>query len=79
MAVGTDVIEVVEVLRHQVGEPGFRVLSTLHPLDDRVEWDLSDDPGPGAAVYYVRLRQRGLVRGLVAMAWSSPVWVDAAD
>ena len=77
-AVGTDVIEVVEVLRHVVGRPGFRVVASLRPQADRFDWDVTDDPGPGAAIYYVRLRQHGLVRGVVAMAWSSPVWITAA-
>ena len=76
-AVGSDVIDVVEVLRHVDGRPGFGVTATCRPLADRVEWSFEDDPGPAAAIYYVRLRQRGLVRGVVAMAWSSPVWISA--
>jgi hypothetical protein len=76
-AVGTGVISLVEVLRHAVGQPGFRVIASLRPDEDRVEWTVEDDPGPGAAIYYVRLRQREPVRGVVAMAWSSPIWVDA--
>ena len=78
-AVGTDVIDVVEVLRHVVGRPGFHVIADCRPGADRVDWSLHDDPGTGAAIYYVRLRQRGLVRGVVAMAWSSPVWIAAAE
>lgn len=77
-AVGTDVISVVEVLRHQRGVPGFAVIATLRPHADRFEWAFSDDPPPGEAIYYVRLRQRGLVRGVPVMAWSSPVWIEVA-
>ena len=34
-------------------------------------------PGaPARGLYYLRVRQRDLVHGRVAMAWSSPVWVD---
>jgi hypothetical protein len=78
-AVATDVIDVVEVLRHVVGRPGFHVIADCRPGADRVDWSLHDDPGTGAAIYYVRLRQRGLVRGVAAMAWSSPVWIAAAE
>jgi hypothetical protein len=77
-AVGTDVISLVEVLRHVAGQPGFHVIASQRPHEDRFEWTLTDDPGPGPAVYYVRLQQRGLVRGLLAMAWSSPVWISGA-
>ena len=76
-ATGTDLIDLVEVLRHVAGRPGFRIVATLRPGEDRFEWRTTDDPGPGAAIYYARLRQRGMVRGVVAMAWSSPVWIDA--
>jgi hypothetical protein len=77
-AVGTAVIDLVEVLRHVVGRPGFHVLAARHPLDDRVEWSFEDDPGDAGAIYYARLRQRGLAMASrrIAMAWSSPVWVD---
>ena len=37
--------------------------------------DWSDPAPPARGLYYVRLRQRELVHGRVAMAWSSPVWV----
>jgi len=77
-AIGTDVIDVVEVLRHIVGQPGFQVIATKRPAVDRFEWTVADDPGPRASVYYVRLRQRGFVRGVTAMAWSSPVWIEGA-
>ena len=33
---------------------------------------------PARGLYYVRVRQRDLVHGRVAMAWSSPVWVERA-
>lgn len=78
-AVGTDLIDLVEVLRHIDGQPGFAVIAELAPLERQVDWAFDDDreAGAGAAIYYVRLRQRGRVRGLLAMAWSSPVWIDA--
>jgi hypothetical protein len=77
-AVGTDVISLVEVLRFVTGRPGFHVIASNRPNADRFEWSFDDDPGPGSAVYYVRLRQRDLVRGVLAMAWSSPVWITEA-
>jgi hypothetical protein len=73
---GTDVIDLVEVLRHAGGRPGFRVIASLRPLDETVDWSVGDEPPPGPAIYYVRLRQRTPVRGRVPMAWSSPVWLD---
>jgi hypothetical protein len=77
-AVGTDVITLVEVLRFVAGRTGFHVIASNRPNADRFDWSFDDDPGPGSAVYYVRLRQRGLVRGVLAMAWSSPVWISEA-
>jgi hypothetical protein len=77
-AVGTDLIDLVEVVRHVAGRPGFAVIAELRPRAERFEWTFEDDLGAGAgpAIYYLRLRQRGLVRGSVAMAWSSPVWIE---
>lgn len=78
-AVGTDVIDLVEVLRHVDGRPGFAVIAELAPLERQFEWAFDDDPGPGPALYYARVRQRGRVRGLLSMAWSSPVWIDTEE
>ncbi|HET7769785.1 MAG TPA: CehA/McbA family metallohydrolase [Chloroflexota bacterium] len=38
--------------------------------------DWTDDAPPRRGLYYIRLRQRDVVHGRVAMAWSSPVWVE---
>jgi len=38
-------------------------------------WTNTDETFHEDAIYYVRLRQTGLVRDRIAMAWSSPIWV----
>jgi hypothetical protein len=38
-------------------------------------WTKADETFHEDAIYYVRLRQTGLVRDRIAMAWSSPIWV----
>ena len=73
---GTDVIESVEVLRHVAGQPGFQVINESRLMDEEIDWTFADEPEPGEAIYYVRLRQRSTIRERVAMAWSSPVWVS---
>ena len=72
---GTDRIQLVEVLRYS--EPGgeFRVIFDLHPDALDVEWSSTDEGFLDEAVYYVRLTQRGHIRGRIVMAWSSPIWV----
>ena len=75
-ALGTDIIDRVEILRHTKAQPGFKVIHQLSPADEVVAFDFVDRAEKGAAIYYVRLRQRHLVRERVAMAWSSPIWVD---
>ncbi len=72
---GTDILDRVEILRHCDGKPGYQVIHDSSPARDQVEFTMQDrDPAP-SALYYLRVRQRHLVRGRVAMAWSSPVWV----
>jgi len=75
-AVGTDVIDSVEVLRHVKGKTGFQVIHQVSPSDHTISVHFDDHPPKGKAIYYVRLRQRQLVRDRIAMAWSSPVWVS---
>ena len=74
-AVGTDVIDGLEILRHTEGQPGFRVIHQVSPAEEVVASDFEDQPPAGSAIYYVRLWQRGLVRERLAMAWSSPIWI----
>ena len=76
-AIGTDVIDSVEVLRHVDGRPGFQVIRHSSPADEVVHLRFTDTVPRGPAIYYVRVRQRSLVRERIAMAWSSPIWVTA--
>ncbi len=76
---GTDVIESLQVLRFSTAEGGFSVLFDLEPGALDFSWSGLDGGFRDDAIYYVRLRQRGHVRGRVVMAWSSPVWVTRAN
>lgn len=84
-ALGTGPLRWIHIQRGDLDRPeaGF---SAVHqewfpgngaPLDFRLDW--TDDAPPARAVYYVRVRQRDLVHGRVAQAWSSPVWVTTAE
>ncbi len=75
-ALGTDVIDSIELLRHIEGEKGFHIVHEASPARESVELQFEDRPSPGKAIYYVRLRQRRLVRERIAMAWSSPIWAN---
>ena len=72
---GTDLIERVEVLRYLKSEGAFKVRYTLEPRDYDITWTQTDEDFKEDSIYYVRLKQAGLVRNRIAMAWSSPIWV----
>ena len=80
-ALGTGPLRWIHVLRADLDRPdaGFSVVrqewfpGSSAPLDFSLDW--IDDTPPARAIYYVRVRQRDLVHGRVAQAWSSPVWV----
>ena len=74
-AIGTDVIDRVEVFRHCKGQPGFQTIYDILPGKEEVEFTFEDREVKGDAIYYLHLQQRHLVRGRLAMAWSSPVWI----
>jgi hypothetical protein len=74
-AVGTDEIAWIEVLRGDLDAQRFEVVYRREPnaADCAFTWD---DPQPvDNALYYVRLRENGMLAGRVVQAWSSPVWV----
>ena len=73
---GTDVIDLVEVLRYSRLKGAFEIAYSFRPESMDVSWSRVDEDFAGDAIYYVRLRQRGEVLGRIAMAWSSPVWVE---
>lgn len=73
-AIGTDLISRVELMRHREADD-WQVIASWHP--DAQEFEASyRDEGAGPALYYVRLRQAAPVRDRIAMAWSSPVWLE---
>ncbi len=78
-AIGTDIIERVELLRHHESNPGFKVIQTWEPdsLQFR-EVFIDKDYEPGA-IYYARVRQKYEIFGRIPMAWSSPIWTRASD
>jgi hypothetical protein len=82
-ALGTDVVERIEVLRllqqpsSREVVPGFQVLYDASPAQEDVEFAFEDRELRSDAVYYLRVRQRPLVRERIAMAWSSPIWVKS--
>ncbi|MFH1743954.1 MAG: hypothetical protein ABIH23_33530 [bacterium] len=76
--VGTDIIERVEILRYQPSQESFCVIKAWRP--DSLEFtdqftDRNYEPG---AIYYTRVKQKNLVRDRIVMAWSSPIWTEAA-
>jgi hypothetical protein len=72
--VGTANLEWVELLRHQPPTAGFQVVKRWQPRGMEFVGDFVDLEGLPGAIYYVRVRQTNLIRGLPVMAWSSPVW-----
>ena len=73
---GTDTIELVELLRWQPGDDAFSVTQAWVPGQLDVAVGHTDaDCAPGS-IYYARLKQTKEVRGRIAMAWSSPVWIE---
>jgi hypothetical protein len=72
---GTAPIELVQVLRYSASAGAFQIVFDLHPDTMDFNWTKADETFHEDAIYYVRLRQTGLVRDRIAMAWSSPIWV----
>jgi hypothetical protein len=72
---GTDAIDLLEVLRYCKTDGHFKVIFSLHPDSFDLNWTGLDKTLEEDSIYYVRLRQAGLIRNQIAMAWSSPIWV----
>jgi len=72
---GTAAIETVEVLRYTESKGKFVILHAMHPGTEDFVWQAADEDFSEDSVYYVRLRQAGLVREHISMAWSSPIWL----
>lgn len=76
---GTDVIEWIEILRYSDAQGGFEVIYQIEPDSKDVTWSNMDRTFRDDSIYYVRLKQKGEIRGLAAMAWSSPIWVEQSS
>lgn len=72
---GTDSIELVEILRYSGTDDAFKVIYSLRPHSADFIWTQEDRTFEKDSVYYMRLRQAGIVRNRIVMAWSSPIWV----
>jgi hypothetical protein len=78
--VATAPLRFVEIMRADLAEsdPTWRVAHRWWfaggaPSSLTLDW--TDPEPPRRGIYYLRVRQREIVHGRVAMAWSSPVWV----
>ena len=74
-AIGTDQIAQLELLKFESGSD-FEVIKQWSSEKTELTVDFVDSDNHSDAIYYVRLAQKGLIRGLPAMAWSSPIWVS---
>jgi len=73
-AIGTDLIDRVELLKYQSPAKSFEVLQSWRPDSMEFEGDYVDRQHSSPAIYYMRLRQKYRIRGREVMAWSSPIW-----
>ena len=78
-AVGTDIITAMELLRYAPGDEAFSVVKRWEPSATELRAESVDEDWTAGAIYYVRVRQRNLVRGLAVMAWSSPIWTVGTE
>jgi hypothetical protein len=81
--IGTGPLRFVEVVRGDLDRREWEIVwrqwfgGMGAPRELAIDW--TDERPPARALYYLRVRQRDLVHGRVAMAWSSPVWIERAD
>jgi len=73
--VGTDEIVFLEVVKLDLATKKFQRLGVMQPDSDDVQGKFWDKEFTGDSMYYVRLKQKSLVRGREVWAWPSPVWV----
>jgi len=77
--IATGAIRFVEILRADLDAQEWQTVNRQWwaggaPVALALDW--TDPSPPARGLYYIRLRQREIVHGRVAMAWSSPVWVE---
>jgi len=76
LALGTDGIRKVDLLKFQSPAKQFDVIKTWQPDTLDFEASYRDEAFQPGAVYYVRLEQRHRIRGRAVMAWSSPIFTN---
>ncbi len=74
-AVGTDAIVMIEVVKLDLSSKKFTRLGILQPDSEDVSGEFWDKEFAHESMYYLRLKQKNLVRGREVWAWSSPIWV----
>lgn len=75
-ALGTDKIKSVELLRWQKPDKKFQTIKEWKPGAFNFKTEFKDETFQPGAIYYTRVTQEKPVRGLTAMAWSSPIWTQ---
>ncbi len=75
-ALGSGVIERVQILKWQKSAEKFAVLHSWHPDALDFEGEYRDEAFTAGAIYYVRLRQKEPIRDHLVKAWSSPIWTE---
>jgi len=73
---GTSPVEWAEILKFSQEAKTYEVFRRWAPNSLHLKKAVMDLGKIGRSFYYVRLKQRELVEGRVAMAWSSPIWVE---
>jgi len=74
---GTDLLLRVEILRYRFGvDRGFCPILSVPPRPETMDAEFEvEDEFAGDALYYARVTQEPLA--WPAMAWTSPIWIDA--
>ena len=72
---GTQALDWVELVRFSQATNRFTAIKRWSPNSHEFRAEYTDSEYTVPALYYLRLKQQGLVEGRPAMAWSSPVWV----
>lgn len=77
--VGTAPIEFLQIMRHEMGQRTWSVLHETRDRDAELTVTIDDPAFTNDTVYYVRVQQTNTTHGRAVRAWSSPIWVRAAE